>query len=112
VDDARMYRDARAQRDLYEALLQSQSELGEAFVLIDGDRIEFVTEAAERMLQMSTAEILALRSFWEVLPEDQHRAVGQRIARIVSEEDIEPGFQTEIIRTDGTRVPSRSPPRP
>jgi PAS domain S-box-containing protein len=105
VDDARMYRDARAQRDLYEALLQSQSELGEAFVLIDGERIEFVTEAAERMLQMSTADILALRSFWDVVPEDQHRAVGQRIARIVSDEDIEPGFQTEIVRTDGTRVP-------
>ncbi len=55
VDNARLYREAReqqrraaadreelrAQRDLYEALMRAQSELGEAFAVLDGraDRV-------------------------------------------------------------------------
>jgi hypothetical protein len=41
VDNARLYREAGEQRDLYEALLRTQSELGEAFALIEDERIVF-----------------------------------------------------------------------
>src|SRR4029079_1069298 len=63
VDNARLYREAReqqrraagdreelsAQRDLYEALMRAQSELGEAFAVLEGERIVFVNRATERL---------------------------------------------------------------
>ena len=61
MDNARLYREAGEQRDLYEALLRAQSELGEAFALIEDERIVFANAATERMLGRSAEEIQALR---------------------------------------------------
>ena len=55
----------RAQRDLYEALLRAQSELGEAFALVEGERIVFVNEATERLSGRSAAELYALESVFD-----------------------------------------------
>ncbi|MEY2532420.1 MAG: hypothetical protein QOF29_330, partial [bacterium] len=96
----------RAQRDLYETLLRAQSELGEAFALIDGDRIVFVNEATERLAGRSAAELYALGSVFEMLPPDQNRAVATRLREIqAGAQPAEPGFPTEILRPDGSRVP-------
>ncbi|MEY2532988.1 MAG: hypothetical protein QOF29_898 [bacterium] len=96
----------RGQRDLYETLLRAQSELGEAFALVDGQRIVYVNEATERLSGRSAAELYALESLFDLLPEDQHRPVAARLRAIrAGVEQAEPGFPTEILRPDGTRVP-------
>src|SRR3954452_8407573 len=105
--------DLRAQRDLYEALLRAQSELGEAFALVDGERIVFVNEATERLTGRSEAELLALESVFELLPPDQRRPVAARLRSAGDDADTpEPAFATEIVRPDGTRVAIEAARRP
>jgi PAS domain S-box-containing protein len=96
----------RAQRDLYEALLRAQSELGEAFALLDGERIVFVNEAAERLAGRSAAELLAIPSVFELLPAEERRPVASRLRAARDEVHARgSGFTTEIVRPDGSRVP-------
>src|SRR3954447_11965629 len=101
----------RAQRDLYEALLHAQSELGEAFALIEDERIVFVNEATERLSGRSAAELYALDSIFTLVPPELRRGVGARL-RDTGVEPREPGFVTEIERPDGTRVPIEAAGRP
>ena len=105
VDNARLYREAGDQRDLYEALLRTQSELGEAFALIEEERIVFANEATERMLGRSAEEIQALGSFYEILPPESHVEMRERMARVAGLGDGGPRFELEVLRADGTRVP-------
>src|SRR3954469_2568390 len=105
--------DLRAQRDLYEALLRAQSELGEAFALVDGERIVFVNEATERLTGRSEAELLALGSVFELLPPDQRRPVAARLRAARDEvQPRAPAFATEILRPDGSRVAIEAAGRP
>jgi PAS domain S-box-containing protein len=106
TDRVRNRDDLRAQRDLYEALMRAQSELGEAFALLDGERIVFVNRATERLTGRSAADLYALESVFALLPPEEHRAVAARLRGV--REGIEPaeaGFVTELVRPDGSRVP-------
>jgi PAS domain S-box-containing protein len=103
----------RAQRDLYEALLRAQSELGEAFVLVDGERIVFVNEATQRLTGRDAASLYALESVLELLPPDQRRPVAARLrAARAGVEAREPAFATELVRPDGSRVAIEAAGRP
>ena len=127
VDNARLYREAReqqrraaadreglrAQRDLYEALMRAQSELGEAFAVLEGERIVFVNRATERLTGRTADELYALDSVFVLVAPEHHRAIGARLrdARL-GIEPREPGFVTEIVRPDGARVPIEAAGRP
>jgi PAS domain S-box-containing protein len=105
VDNARLYREAGERRDLYEALLDAQSELGEAVALIEDGRIVFANAATERLLGRPAAELLALGSVFEILPPEHHVEVGERLARVAREGEAGPRFELDVLRADGTRVP-------
>jgi PAS domain S-box-containing protein len=102
----------RAQRDLYETLLRAQSELGEGFVLAEGERILYVNEAAERIAGPSAQELYALASMLEVFPPERRADIGRRIERTQTEGLVDPGFQTEIATPSGTRVAIEVSARP
>ena len=105
VDNARLYREAGERRDLYEALLHAQSELGEAFALLEDERIVFANAATERLLGRSTGELLALPSVFDILPPEHHVEVGERLARAAREGEGGPRFELDVLRADGSRVP-------
>jgi PAS domain S-box-containing protein len=103
----------RRQRDLYGALLRAQSELGEAFVLIEGERIVFVNRATEHLSGRTGAQLYALESVFELLPPEEHRPVGARLRDVIAgHEPTERGFETEIVRPDGSRVAIEAAARP
>jgi PAS domain S-box-containing protein len=103
----------RGQRDLYEALMRAQSELGEAFALVEGERIVFVNRATERLTGRAAEELYALDSVFSLLAPEQRRGVGARLRDAVAGiEPREPSFVTEIVRPDGTRVPIEAAGRP
>jgi PAS domain S-box-containing protein len=106
TDRAEAAEAVRAQRDLYEALMRAQSELGQAFVLLEGERIVYANAATEVLTGRTAEELAALPSLFALLPEDVHRVVGARLvgARAGREPDGAP-FRTQIVRPDGTRVP-------
>jgi PAS domain S-box-containing protein len=98
-------RELREQRDLYDTLLHAQSDLGEAFVLLDGERIVYVNEAAERIAGRSAEQLRALPRYLDLIPEEHHAAARRRLGRAASSEEVEPGFETELVRPDGQLVP-------
>ncbi len=102
----------RAQRDLYEALMRAQSELGEAFALLEGERIVYVNRATERLTGRTAEELYALESVFALVAPEHRRAVGARLrdARL----GVEPrdAFVTEVVRPDGSRVPIEAAARP
>jgi PAS domain S-box-containing protein len=106
TDRAEAAEAVRAQRDLYEALMRAQSELGQAFVLLEGERIVYANEATEVLTGRTAEELSALPSLFSLLPEEVHRTVGARLvgARAGREPGGEP-FRTYIVRPNGTRVP-------
>jgi PAS domain S-box-containing protein len=105
VDHARVHGELREQRDLYEALLWAQSELGAAFVLLEGVRMIYVNAAAERLTQRTAAELLALPTVFDVLPADVHRSVAARIEGTFAGLEASEPFRTEALRADGSRLP-------
>jgi PAS domain S-box-containing protein len=106
TDRAEAAEAVRAQRDLYEALMRAQSELGQAFVLLEGERIVYANAATEVLTGRTAEELAALPSLFALLPEEVHRAVGSRLvgARAGREPGEQP-FRTHIVRPNGTRVP-------
>jgi PAS domain S-box-containing protein len=95
----------REQRDLYEALMRAQSELGQAFVLLDGERMVYVNKATEILAGRSADELRALPSILELLPDEVRPTVAARLVGArAGREPAEP-FRTEVLRPDGTRVP-------
>jgi PAS domain S-box-containing protein len=105
TDRAEAAQALREQRDLYEALMRAQSELGLAFVLLDGDRIVYANAATEALTGRSTRELYALPSILATLPLDVHRPVAGRLAGVREGREPAEPFRTEIQRPDGTRVP-------
>ena len=69
----------REQRDLYEALMRAQSELGQAFVLLDGERMVYVNAATEVLSGRSADELRALPSILDLLPDEVRRSVATRL---------------------------------
>ncbi|MEN3283258.1 MAG: hypothetical protein V7607_4398, partial [Solirubrobacteraceae bacterium] len=106
TDRAEAAEAVRAQRDLYEALMRAQSELGQAFVLLEGERIVYANEATEALTGRTAEELASLPSLLALLPEEVHRAVGSRLvgARAGREPGEQP-FRTHVVRPNGTRVP-------
>ena len=105
TDRAEAAQALREQRDLYEALMRAQSELGLAFVLLDGDRIVYANAATEALTGRSARELYALPSILATLPLDVHRPVAGRLAGVREGREPAEPFRTEIQRPDGTRVP-------
>ena len=105
TDRAEAAQALREQRDLYEALMRAQSELGLAFALLDGDRIVYANAATEALTGRSARQLYALPSILAALPLDVHRAVAGRLAGVRDGREPAELFRTEIQRPDGTRVP-------
>jgi len=107
TDRAEAAEAVRAQRDLYEALMRAQSELGQAFVLLEGERIVYANEATEVLTGRTAEELAALPSLFDLLPEEVHRVVGARL--IGARAGREPGsgepFRTHVVRPNGALVP-------
>ncbi|MGZ4268373.1 MAG: SpoIIE family protein phosphatase [Solirubrobacteraceae bacterium] len=97
---------AREQRDLYEALLNAQSELGEAVVILEDMRIVFANDAATTLCGRTRAELLALPSIIEMIAPEARRTVAARLTGVVEgRSPRQPGFRTLVQRPDGSVVP-------
>jgi PAS domain S-box-containing protein len=95
----------REQRDLYEALMRAQSELGQAFVLIDGERLVYFNAATEVLAGRSADDLRALPSILDLLPAESRGTVAAHLVGVrEGREPVEP-FRTEVLRPDGERVP-------
>ncbi|MBA3610735.1 MAG: PAS domain S-box protein [Rubrobacter sp.] len=118
VENARLYDEARReisereraqselsrQRDLYEALLQAQSEVGEGFVILEGSRIVYVNGAFCGISGYAEHELIALPSLFELLVPEERAAFVERFGRRMSGEGGQNHQEVTLVRKDGERV--------
>lgn len=98
-------RQMREQRDLYDALLRAESDLGQGVVLTQGGRrIQYANDAFARIVGRSVQELCRPDFELMSLVADEERA---RLAR-----DLDTGdpagarhYRTRLLRPDGTTVP-------
>ncbi len=95
----------RWQRDLYEGILAAQSELGEGFVIVEGQVISHANEAFTKMSGYSLGELQALPSFLEIVAEDERETLMERRRKRMESGEGETHYETVLGRKDGVRVP-------
>ncbi len=103
TDHFEIERELTAQRDLYETLLRAQSQMGEAFVLLEDGRAIYVNEATERITGRSARELYDLPSLAMLFPPDAVAALRRRISRVSERQEGVAGFEKELIRPSGER---------
>jgi PAS domain S-box-containing protein len=104
----------RAHRHLLESLLQAHSDLGAGYILADGERIIAVNEAYCRITGYTSEELLAMRSFFDlVAPEDQERVRARREASLTAPTvDMPAPMTVTILHKSGRRVVVESASKP
>ncbi|CAN5616932.1 hypothetical protein BH24ACT20_BH24ACT20_09540 [soil metagenome] len=106
VDErTRAEEELRWQRDLYEGILAAQSELGEGFVIVEGQVISRANEAFTKMSGYSLEELQALPSFLEIVAEDERETLMERRRKRMESGEGETHYETVLGRKDGVRVP-------
>ena len=91
----------RSQRDLYETLLKTQSEMGEGVSITVGEKITYVNEAVCKIYGYSKEEILGMKSFLEIVPEQDKALLIERLSQRISGERAQSTGETRIRRKDG-----------
>lgn len=94
----------RRQRDLYETLLQAQSEVGEGFVIAEGPRISYANEAFCEISGYSERELLELPTFFELFAPEERAEFLERFSRRVSGEEGTSHQEITLLSKDGRRV--------
>ncbi|HVL33695.1 MAG TPA: PAS domain-containing sensor histidine kinase, partial [Actinomycetota bacterium] len=94
----------RHQTRLYEALLGAQSDLGEGFLIAEGDRIVYVNDAYVRMTGYTREELFELESLLVLVPEDERARMIERTSARARGEAVADHFETSLIRKDGARI--------
>src|SRR5215210_85364 len=74
----------RQQMDLYEGMLNIQSELGEGFVVLEDQRLRYANEAFCKISGYDLAELRSLSSVMELVPEEESTAILERRRRHLS----------------------------
>jgi PAS domain S-box-containing protein len=95
----------RDQRDLYEALMRAQSELGQGFVLIEGERLVYFNAATEILAGRTAEQLRALPSILHLLPPERRDTVAARLVGVRAGREPAEVFRTELLRPGGERVP-------
>lgn len=94
----------KQQKDLYEALLKAQSDLGEGLLITDGQCIRFANDAADQISGYSAAELIALPSFFELVVPEQRDALIERFRQRLSGQDVPDHYQTAVLHKSGQRI--------
>jgi PAS domain S-box-containing protein len=105
IGDEKLAEEAlRNQKDLYETLLKTESEMGEGVSITQAEKIIYVNDAVCKIYGYSREEILGLSSFLIIVPdEEKPRLIEKLRLRITGEREQSSG-ETQIIRKDGNII--------
>jgi PAS domain S-box-containing protein len=78
----------RSQKELYETLLKTQSEMGEGVIISENDEIVYVNQAACRIFGYSMEEILRLPTVIELIPKQEQSQFTEKNNKISGETKI------------------------
>lgn len=94
----------RKQKDLYESLIETQSEMGQGIAITEGRSIIYANDALCKMYGYNRAEILHLPSFLDiVVPEEKERLSIRLNGRLSGNESGDTG-ETTVVSKDGNKI--------
>lgn len=92
------------QRELYETLLDAQSEIGEGVFIVENEQVTFANDALCRLCGYSLDALRALPSFVRLLhPDDRERTL-DRYRRRLNGERLSNRSEVSILTHDGRRL--------
>lgn len=94
----------RSQKDLYETLLKTESEMGQGVSITEGEKIIYVNDAVCNIYGYTREEILGFPSFLTIVPEEEHKELIERLKQRVSGERLQNTGETKITRKDGRTI--------
>ena len=94
----------RQQKDLYEALLRAQSEVGEGLLILEAGRVVYTNEAFAEISGYGPEELMALPNLLDLLAPEERVLFGERLHPRPGGRDGEERRETVILHKSGPRV--------
>jgi len=95
----------RAQKELYEAILRAQSDVGEGFLILEDERIVYANAAAEQITGYEARELGRFESLAEIVHDDLREELRERLEPLREEPGAAKAIHhTKIVRRDGEEV--------
>jgi PAS domain S-box-containing protein len=94
----------RRQKEFYETLLNVQSEVGEGFVIIEGQRLTYANEAFCELTGYSIEELRAMPSILDLYPPEYREGALERLRLRMSGQESQDYREVTIIHKGGRRV--------
>ncbi|MBO9540100.1 PAS domain S-box protein [bacterium] len=94
----------RRLNDLIVAILKAHDDLGYGVVITDGSQIRYVNEAFAKMSGYSFEELLALPSFFGMVPEVERTKLMQRMQERLRGEAVRDHYTTALTHKSGTWI--------
>jgi len=91
----------RNQKDLYETLIKTESEMGQGVSITENEKIIYVNDAVCNIYGYSREEILKMSSFMDLIPEEEKSQLLERLKKRISGEREQSSGETIIRRKDG-----------
>ncbi|HTA83952.1 MAG TPA: ATP-binding protein [Bacteroidia bacterium] len=91
----------RNQKDLYETLLKTESEMGEGVSITENDKIIYVNDAVCNIYGYTREEILSMSSFLDLVPAEEKVLLKERLQQRIAGVREQSSGETKIQRKDG-----------
>jgi PAS domain S-box-containing protein len=89
------------QKNLYETLIKTESEMGQGVSITDVEKIIYVNDAVCKIYGYSREEILQFSSFLSIVTDEEKPLLVNRLKQRVNGERQQSSGETRIIRKDG-----------
>jgi PAS domain S-box-containing protein len=91
----------RKQKELYETLLNAQSEMGEGVSITEGEKFIYVNPALCDLYGYDHNELLQMKTFMQLVPETEKKRLIVRLQQRLNGTTIGDTGETKILRKDG-----------
>ena len=94
----------RKQKELYESLIDTQSEMGHGIAITENKSIIYANETLCKMYGYSKDEVFNLPSFIDILVPEEKEKLEERLSKRISGDGAGDSGETIVIRKDGKRI--------
>jgi PAS domain S-box-containing protein len=101
IAQARLHAQLQEHTTLYETMLKAQSDLGEAFFMLERDRVLYANDASYALIGYTREELPRIDSLYPFIAPGDQAMVRDRIVRRQRGEEVSDHLEAEIIDRDG-----------
>jgi len=104
TEEQRSEDDLSERKELYEKLLEAQSDAGDGVAITEGTRLIYANEALSRMYGYTTNELKKLSSLLDIVVPEERERLAENLRRRLEGKKVDDLGATQVIRKDGKRI--------